>query len=186
IIYIKNKKNIGASLSRNIGIKLSKGKFIAFLDSDDLWLPNKLEEQYKKLVNGWDVVCSNYTTFNEKNEIKYRTSPKIINYSDMLLSNFIGNLTGTYNKDIIGKVYQKNKGHEDYIMWLDILKKSKKAYCIQKPLAKYRISEKSLSGNKLKAIQWQWSIYRSELNLSFIKSSYYFINYIYNALKKRK
>ncbi|WP_231135758.1 glycosyltransferase family 2 protein [Proteus terrae] len=186
IIYIKNKKNMGVSLSRNIGIKLSKGKFIAFLDSDDLWVPNKLEEQYKKLINGWDVVCSNYTTFDETNQIKHRVSPEIINYSDMLLSNFIGNLTGVYNKDNIGKVYQKNKGHEDYIMWLDILKKSKKAYCIQKPLAKYRISEKSLSGNKLKAMQWQWSIYRNELNLSFIKSSYYFINYIYNALKKRK
>ncbi|MBQ0213166.1 glycosyltransferase family 2 protein [Proteus vulgaris] len=186
IIYIQNNNNQGVSKSRNIGIKKCKGKYIAFLDSDDQWFSNKLEKQLELLENGWDVVCSNYITFTENNNLNRRLSPEIISYEKMLLSNFIGNLTGIYNSSSLGKFYQKEKGHEDYIMWLEILKITNKAYCIQEPLAKYRVSDTSLSGNKLKAIQWQWSIYRDELNLSLIKSSYYFINYIFNALKKRK
>lgn len=71
-------------------------------------------------------------------------------------------------------------------MWLNLLKRSGEAYCIQEPLAKYRISNQSLSGNKLKAIKWQWSIYRNELKLSLPKSIYYFSHYIINALKKRR
>lgn len=188
IIYIYNDINQGVSKSRNIGIKKCKGKYIAFLDSDDLWFPNKLEKQIELLEDGWRVVCSNYITFTKNGDgnSKKRLAPEIIFYKKLLYSNFIGNLTGIYNSNILGKFYQKEKGHEDYIMWLEIIKVARTAYCIQEPLAKYRISEKSLSGNKIKAMQWQWSIYRDELNLSFIKSSYYFINYIYNALKKRK
>ncbi|EPP1664197.1 glycosyltransferase family 2 protein [Proteus mirabilis] len=186
IIYFYNDSNQGVSKARNIGIKECRGKYIAFLDSDDLWFPNKLEKQLELLDNGWNVVCSNYITFTENNSSNKRLAPEVISYEKMLYSNFIGNLTGIYNSDMLGKFYQKEKGHEDYIMWLEIIKVAGKAHCIQEPLAKYRVSEKSLSGNKLKTMQWQWSIYRNELNLSFIKSSYYFINYIYNALKKRK
>lgn len=186
IIYTYNNNNQGVSKSRNIGIKKCKGKYIAFLDSDDLWFPNKLERQLELLEKGWDIVCSNYITFTENNNLNERSAPEIISYEKMLSSNFIGNLTGIYNSSTLGKIYQKEKGHEDYIMWLELIKIANKAYCIQEPLAKYRVSDTSLSGNKIKAMQWQWSIYRNELKLSFIKSSYYFINYIYNALKKRK
>ncbi|MEM7860398.1 glycosyltransferase family 2 protein, partial [Morganella morganii] len=94
--------------------------------------------------------------------------------------------TGLYNSDILGKKYQKPIGHEDYVMWLDLIKENQKVYCIQEPLAKYRLHNTSLSSNKLKTIKWQWSIYRNELKLSLPKSIYYFSHYIINALKKRR
>ncbi|WP_354637538.1 glycosyltransferase family 2 protein [Morganella morganii] len=188
IVLIINSNNLGVSETRNIGISAANGKYIAFLDSDDIWLPHKLSLQIMCLNDGWDVVSSNYIAFesNADNKITERKSPSIISYSDMLKSNFIGNLTGIYNVQKIGKIYQKKSGHEDYIMWLEIIKKSKKAYCIQESLAKYRLHNSSLSSNKVKAIKWQWSIYRNELKLSLPKSIYYFSHYIINALKKRR
>ena len=188
IVYIKNESNYGVAKTRNVGIKLADGEFICFLDSDDMWLEDKLEKQYPILLNGWSVVCSNYYTFSDDNVDLYkeRVCPETIDYNSMLKSNFIGNLTGVYNCSHIGKIYQKDVGHEDYIMWLEILHKAKKAYCMQTPYAKYRISNNSLSGNKAKAIKWQWKIYRNILKFSILKSSYYFSHYIINALKKRK
>ncbi|WP_272668608.1 MULTISPECIES: glycosyltransferase family 2 protein [unclassified Providencia] len=186
IKVINNTTNLGVAKSRNIGINQCQGKYIAFLDSDDLWEPNKLEKQIAILNSGWSVVCSNYVSFDQKNIIKPRLSPEIINYSDMLKSNFIGNLTGIYDQSKIGKVLQKKIGHEDYVMWLSILKITKKAYCVQEPLARYRLSNNSLSGNKLEAMKWQWLIYRNELQFSIPKSIYYFSHYILNALNKRR
>lgn len=188
IKLIKNEFNLGVSSSRNISIKNCSGDFICFLDSDDIWSPNKLEKQMLLLNSGWDVVCSNYTTFSDDSNIilQHRKSPPIIKYTDMLKSNFIGNLTGIYNRKKLGTFFQKKLGHEDYVMWLNILNKSRKAYCIQEPLAKYRISKKSISANKIKTMQWQWFIYRNELQFSLIKSMYYFSHYIVNALKKRR
>lgn len=186
IIYLENDKNSGVAESRNKGLKNANGKYIAFLDSDDLWLPNKLSSQLKLLNEGWDVVCSNYTTFDSSGIKSLRTASEVIKYSDMLKSNFVGNLTGVYNRENLGVFFQKNIGHEDYVMWLQIIQKSRHAFCIQEPLAKYRLSDDSLSGNKLKAITWQWSIYRNELKLPLLKSSYYFSHYILNAFKKRR
>lgn len=186
IIYLETPENSGVASARNLGIKHCTGNYISFLDSDDLWLPRKLECQLAKLLDGYDVVCSNYITFSNDSELSLRQSPTIIKYTSMLKSNFIGNLTGTYNTYSLGKFFQKKVGHEDYVMWLEILKKSNKAFCIQDSLAKYRVSNTSLSSNKLKTIKWQWSIYRNELKLSNTKSLYYFSHYILNALKKRR
>lgn len=188
ICVLKNHTNLGVAKTRNVSIVNSKGNFIAFLDSDDLWHPTKLEKQIKLFNDGWNVICSNYTTFADEGmqEIQERRSPSIVTYSDMLKSNFIGNLTGAYNCKALGKIEQKKIGHEDYVMWLNILVKAQKAYCIQEPLAKYRLSNNSLSSNKLEAIKWQWLIYRSELQFSIPKSIYYFSHYILNALKKRR
>ncbi|MEY1522732.1 glycosyltransferase family 2 protein [Providencia manganoxydans] len=186
IVYLETPENSGVAYARNVGIQNAAEKYIAFLDSDDLWLPNKLEHQLIKLQSGYDVVCSNYFTFNDHGNLNIRKSPIIIKYSQMLKSNFIGNLTGTYNSTNLGKFFQKKIGHEDYVMWLEILKKSEKAFCVQEPLAKYRVSNSSLSSNKLKVIKWQWLIYRNVLKLSIPKSLFYFSHYLLNALNKRR
>ncbi|MGQ7743354.1 glycosyltransferase family 2 protein [Pectobacterium brasiliense] len=189
IVYVEKNNNTGVASARNLAINMSRGKYITFLDSDDIWTKEKLERQIIYLNEGFDVVCSNYEVFcsaiNKENEKKINF-PKIITYDDMLKSNFIGNLTGAYNTESLGKFYQKSVGHEDYVMWLEIMKKAKRAYCIQENLAYYRTSSSSLSGNKIKALLWQWNIYRNEVKLSFVSSCYFFLCYVFYALKKRK
>ncbi|HDS1115713.1 TPA: glycosyltransferase family 2 protein [Pluralibacter gergoviae] len=186
IIYLSNSFNQGVALSRNNALKICKGKYISFLDSDDTWSKNKLELQIEKLTSGWDLVCSNYEVFNDDHKIiNKRKFPEIITFGDMLKSNYIGNLTGIYNAEKTGVVYQQQMGHEDYIMWLSIIKETKSAYCIQDDIAQYRVSKNSLSANKLNVLKWQWEIYRNILNFSLLKSSYYFIFYVFNGIMKR-
>lgn len=190
LTYIRNRQNQGVAESRNIGIERSKGDYLAFCDSDDVWHKNKLARQVGILQSGrYDVVCSHYYTFEEDpGRVKgYRGGEELIGYQDMLKSNWIGNLTGIYNQRRTGKVYQKKIGHEDYVMWLAILQNARNglAYCIPEALAFYRLSAQSLSGNKLRAADWQWNIYRNYLGLSYQRSSRLFFSYLLNAMRKR-
>ena len=187
IEYILLEQNGGVANARNIAIEKAQGKYIAFLDSDDLWEKDKLEKQIALLEHGYDVVCGNYSTFmtDSKNHISIRTSPIEFNYHDMLSFNRIGNLTGVYNRSSLGKFYQEHCGHEDYLMWLSIMKAAKKATCVQDVIARYRLSESSLSGNKLVAAKWQWHIYRDKLLLSLPYSLYYWLRYASTALARK-
>ncbi|ECH7784390.1 glycosyltransferase family 2 protein, partial [Salmonella enterica subsp. enterica] len=186
IVYLVNDCGKGVSSARNVGIAASCGKFIAFCDSDDIWFEKKLEEQLKYLNDGYAVVCSNYEVINiNNNNLTERKMAKLITYKNMLHSNCIGNLTGIYNASIIGKVYQKDIGHEDYLMWLTIVKKTNLVYCVQKNLARYTVSETGLSSNKAIAALWQWNIYRNELGFSMFKSLTLFIIYAFKAFSKR-
>jgi glycosyltransferase involved in cell wall biosynthesis len=186
IKVIHNDINMGVAASRNKGIISAKGDYICFLDSDDIWYANKLERQLLFFKKGYRVICSNYDVIDEDSRlIGQRNCPEIITYKDMLRSNFIGNLTGCYSTSYFGKVFQEKIGHEDYVMWLQLLQQCESAYCIQDRLAAYRLSKKSVSSNKLKVIKWQWYIYRRVLGIDFLLSSYYFVNYIFHAIKKR-
>ncbi|RSM28455.1 glycosyl transferase [Aeromonas salmonicida] len=184
VCYIRQVNNQGVSIARNVGISAAQGRYIAFLDSDDLWAENKLKIQLDILENGYDVVCSNYTTFSHSSDftISLRTFPSEFTFTDMLTGNKIGNLTGVYNQERIGKVFQRKVGHEDYIMWLDVMSRTSKCFCVQDSLAYYRVSDKSLSGNKIKASLWQWEVYRKHLGFGMIKSAYYWHCYVLNAL----
>lgn len=187
IVYIENKKNKGVAESRNVALLRSKGDYIAFLDSDDIWFRTKLEKQLVALDRGYDVVCSNYLRLQAHNskEGKLVRSREVINYQDMLFGNKIGNLTGVYNARTLGLFLQKPVGHEDYVYWLDILKMARYAYCIQEPLAGYLVRPDSLSNQKLRAARWQWAIYREMLGFGRLKSSLLWSSYVIGALRKR-
>jgi len=178
---IKNHINLGAAKSRNHGLDAATGTYIAFLDSDDIWLDSKLEKQITFMENNHILLCySDYYTIDEKgNLLTSYHAPKQVSYSDMLKTSTIGTLTMVYNIQEVGKIYFKELGHEDYILKLDILKKIPYAEGILEPLAKYRRHTQSLSSNKLQTIHWQWKIYREVENLSLSKSIYYFIHYAY-------
>ena len=189
IKYLKTETRSGSPTQpRNIGIANAKGRYIAFLDSDDLWLPNKLKEQMKVFMscNDASIVFSYYEKISEDGNRSNRIvkSPPSVTYSDLLYGNVIGCLTGVYDTHKVGKVYMKDCGHEDYIMWLEVLRKGGLAVNTNSVQALYRVRGNSVSSNKLKALNWQWNIYTKVEGISVLKSVWYFLNYACRAFVK--
>ena len=187
IKIIKLQENSGPAIARNTGIEAANGKFIAFLDSDDIWLPDKLELQlnFMRKTNA----SFSYTAYKKVNEDgEYRgivSVPESVTYKKLLNTNVIGCLTAIYNCENLGKIYMPNIiKHEDYALWLKILKKEVQAFGLNIPLAIYRVRKNSVSSNKLKAAFYQWKIYREIEQLNIIKSIYHFINYVYYGFMK--
>lgn len=180
--------NSGPTLARNVGIQNANGKFIAMLDSDDLWLSDKLEKQIVVFEKEKDAVIAfsfyEHIDENGKQLHKVIKAPLIVTYDMMLKSNYIGNCTAVYKKNLAGNPTFANVGHEDYAMWLSILKNGMKAYCIPEVLAKYRKHQNSVSSNKLKGAKWHWNIHKNIIKTPFLKRCYYFLHYCFNAVQK--
>ena len=125
IRYLRTDKPSGSpTLPRNMGIKEAKGRYIAFLDSDDIWLPNKLSDQLKVFEKSEvAIVFSNYEKVNLDGERSGREiiAPCEVDYPLLLKGNCIGCLTAMYDSALTGKIFFKEIGHEDYVCWLSIL-----------------------------------------------------------------
>lgn len=187
IRLIKLEKNSGPAIARNKGIKAAKGKYLTFIDSDDIWNQYFLEKSIKFInAKKCDFVFASYERVDENLNpiLNPFIASKKVNYNDILKTCNISCLTAFINIKNIGKFYMENVGHEDYTLWLKILKKIDCAYGIQEPLAKYRILNNSLSRNKIQSALWQWQIYRKIEKLSLIQSLYYFVQYTYYGFKK--
>ncbi len=177
IKIIKNILNQGPGPSRNSGMKTAKGDFIAFLDSDDLWLPKKLEIQLK-FMQKHDLVMSfsSYLLMDEKGRRipKFVEALPLLTYDKLLRSNYVGNLTAIYNVHKIGKIFAPGmRKRQDWALWLKILQKSGPTRGILEPLAIYRIRKESLSRNKYALIIHNYKIYREYLNFGIFKSNYF-------------
>ncbi|GLI56799.1 glycosyl transferase [Propionigenium maris DSM 9537] len=190
IKLIKLQENVGGAVARNMGIKAAKGDYIAFLDSDDLWHPEKLNKQVQFMEN------NNYSltyTWYEKIDVNGNSLEKImrsknrVNYEEMLKYNYIGCLTAMYSVKRLGKIYMPEIGkRHDYALWLEILKRTEFAYCLEETLAQYRLVQGSLSSSKISLINYHWALFRRIEKFGPIKSSYYLIYNIINRLFLKK
>lgn len=177
-----------ASAPRNYGIEKANGEFIAFLDADDKWAPEKLQLQVNLArENDASIVYSYYEKIDCLGNSGNRVikAPLTVSYEKLLYGNVIGCLTAMYSVKKLGKLYFKQIKHEDFALWLSALKKNNDiAYCVPKVLAYYRVGKESLSSNKWKAIFWTWHIYRKEENLNLLNASLVFISYAFKSFVK--
>ena len=174
IQLFQNKTNHGAGVSRNIGIKAAQGSFIAFLDADDLWLTKKLEIQLEFMKShDLDMTFSSYYLINESGHELHKKiqALPILTYKKLLKSNYVGNLTGIYKVEKLGKIYSPTlRKRQDWALWLSILKRVESTKGIIEPLAKYRIRENSISNNKSSLLKYNYLIYREFLKYNKLKS----------------
>ncbi|WP_407545806.1 glycosyltransferase family 2 protein [Vibrio parahaemolyticus] len=183
----QNKENLGAGASRNFAIKKAKGRFIAFLDSDDLWTEDKLAEQIPfMLENNYPLTYTHYSRFNNEEELSVVTAPEYTTYKKLMYSNVIGCLTAVYDTQALGKRYMPLiRKRQDMGLWLDILKDTPKAYCLPKPLAKYRM-DSGMTANKFSVLSYQWKFYRDVVGLSLPRSLFTFSVYAVKGTMKHR
>lgn len=181
ILLIQLDCNSGAAIARNTAIKLATGRYIAFLDSDDRWLEDKLTQHIGFMTkHKAGLSFTAYKKVSEQgNHINDMGVPAQINYTQLLKCNVIGCLTAIYDTHKIGKVYMPEiRTRQDYGLWLYILKnKVKVAHGLNKVLATYLVREDSISANKKSAAISTFKLYRDVENLGSIRSLYCFFGY---------
>jgi glycosyltransferase involved in cell wall biosynthesis len=186
IKYHRLEINRGAGIARNKAIELAQGNYIAFLDSDDTWYPDKLEKQLEFMrINNSPFTFTSYDLMDEKGKLLGRTvkARKKVTYNTALFKNPIGCLTAIYDTDFFGKQYMPEiRKRQDFALWLKLLKKSD-AFGVQESLASYRIQKNSVSSNKIDLIKYEWRIYRNQEEFNVVKSTLYLLSAIVLKMK---
>lgn len=173
---------------RNLGIEMSKGRYISFLDSDDVWLPSKLQHQLDCFAKHSEafLVFSDFEKISQTGTRNNRvlSMPMKVGYRKLLEGNVIGCLTAIYDAEKIGKCFFPSCGHEDYALWLSLLRHGGEAVNTGYVDALYRVRKASISSNKFVTMRWQWFIYRRVESLNLYLSLFYFVKYAYHAIRK--
>ncbi|ATG79204.1 glycosyl transferase [Pseudoalteromonas sp. 1_2015MBL_MicDiv] len=184
-----NDVNLGGAGSRNVAIKHARGRYVAFLDSDDLWTSYKLEKQISFMQNnnvGFSFAA--HTTIDEQgNILEIINVPKKVNFKTLLKHNYIGCLTAIYDTKPYGKIYMPLvKKRQDFALWLELLKRFKYAYSLTDNLGFYRIRSGSLSRSKLDAFKYYWRVLRVVGECNVLFASYNLTCYLFIVFIKKK
>jgi len=177
IKYYLLPENSGAAVARTTAMELATGHYFAFLDSDDLWMPDKLKKQlFFMKENNYNFTCTAYEQIDENGFSLGRIiKPKSkTDYNGVLLSCPVGNSTVMYNAQKLGKFVVPNiRKRNDDALWLQILKKEKYIYGMPDILMKYRIRKNSISSNKIELVKYHWQLYREIEHLSIARSLFH-------------
>lgn len=177
---ITSSTNRGAAGARNAALAMARGRYIAFLDSDDLWKPQKLERQIEFMVrNQVAFSFSSYERIDEAGAHRgFVRAPKSVSYRQLLFGNVVGCLTAVYDTSAFGKVEMPDIAmRQDYGLWLRLLKRTKHAVSLEESLGYYRLRSTSMSARKLRAAKFTWRLLREVEQLSFLKAIFYFGSY---------
>ena len=170
-------ENSGAAVARTKAMELAQGEYMAFCDSDDLWLPEKLERQLAFMEEtGFAFTCTAYEQIDEEGNSLNRVIKTIdkTDYNRLLLDCPVGNSTVMYNVGVMGKFQVPNiRKRNDDALWLTMLKKEKYIRGMKDMLMRYRIRSNSISSNKLKVIKYHWILYRDIEHLSVLRSVFH-------------
>ncbi len=187
IRYVKNEKNLGVADTRNRGIDLARGKYIAFLDADDIWAEGKLRRQLA-LMQKENVVIS--STARELMDPDGTLSGHVIpvktdyTFADIRIQNHLNCSSVVMRADVAKEFHMHHDdGHEDYLMWLKVLRKYGRGCAINEPLLKYRISNSGKSGNKWNSAKMTYRTYRY-MGFNPVQCLIYFVCYMFNGIKK--
>ncbi|TJZ77290.1 glycosyltransferase family 2 protein [Chitiniphilus eburneus] len=186
----------GPARARNLAIAASKGRYIAFLDSDDAWLPAKLARQVTAMRERGVLLC--YTSYYKMDRDGTRGDMAVlarpwVDYGLLLKSNFIGCLTAIYDAEALGRVPMPDiRKRQDLALWLLLTQRiatefgpcRDKVLGLPEPLALYREHAGTVSADKKNAAAWQWKLYREVVGLSPVAAAYYFVHYAIRGLAK--
>ena len=190
IKFFRNDENIGAARTRNKAFSYCRGRYIALLDSDDLWMPEKLERQVALAERtGADIIGCSYSIIDESGERICRDFiiPEEIDFDSMLKRSTISCSTAMLRSETVeNKQFPTEHYHEDYAYWMQLLKNGAKAVGIPEVLAAYRLVDGSRASNKLRSAVNRWHIYRNQLKLPFFRSARALFGYMYWGLVKYK
>ena len=188
IILIKSDKNSGPAVSRNKGIEKAQGKYLTFLDADDIWFEDFIQNSIDTIQKtGIHFVFSSYKRSNEQLNFIYSDFivPEKVTYTDILKTNSISCLTAFIDIETLGRKFMPEVyKRQDMGLWLKYLKEIPFAYGIKEPKAIYRIRENSLSRKKSDLIKYQWQFYRNVEKLSVINSTYYMVHWAVRGFLK--
>lgn len=188
IKLIQLEKNSGPAIARNKGIQEVSGKFMTFLDADDIWFPDFLENSIKAIKEqGIHFVFSSYRRSDEDLNFIYSDFivPQKVTYHDILKTNSISCLTAFIDIEVLGKKFMPEVfKRQDMGLWLKYLKEIPFAYGIAEPKAIYRIRKNSLSRKKSDLLKYQWQFYRNVENLNIFQSCYYMAHWMYRGFLK--
>jgi len=186
-LLVNETPGLGVWYARNVGLETARGKFIAFLDSDDYMLQDSLSYRINTAnCTGAKVVFGPYLRMYDGDYTRLVSVKDKVCFRDMARRNHIGNLTGMYDSDFLGKIMQENICHEDYLMWSQLVKRAGYAYSTgHEPLGVYRVSSMSLSGNKLRAFYWHWQVLTRGLQVNFLSALLFQINYVFYSIIER-